>query len=136
MVAKKVTTTRAGRSGFPSKLSAWIAHNRDEYEAGRGVHGPRNGRQLAKALSADGEECSDNTVRAWMRGDSLPEARYISLVERMMGAPWGYLDDPRTPWPPTVADRELFRLVLTATAAQRAVAGAALRRLVRERGGE
>jgi hypothetical protein len=93
MTPKKVTTTRPKQSGFPEKLAAWLAHNRDTYEAGRGILGPRNPRQLALTLTAEGEECSDNTTRAWIRRTALPEARYIAVLERMMGAPWWYLDD-------------------------------------------
>lgn len=133
MGPKKKIVTRPQKSGFPSKLRLWIAANRDAYEAGRGILGPRNGRQLAKALTAEGENAGDNTVRAWIKAQSLPESPYVGIIERMMQAPWAYLDDPRTPWPPSEADLVIFKLVLTGTASQRAEAADALRRAARAR---
>lgn len=30
---------------------------------------------------------------------TLPESRYIPILERLLGTPFSYLDDPKTPWP-------------------------------------
>ena len=100
---------RARASGFPRKLRAWLAAAKADYEAGVDTTRPRNARQLAKWLTSQGEAATDNAVRAWTRGDWLPEARFVGLLERLLVAPWCYLDDRRTPWPPSAEDRRAFR---------------------------
>lgn len=117
---------RAQASGFGVKLRRWLDRNRDEYEAGRDNGLPRNPRQLALRLTALGEDASDNTVRTWTKAISLPESRYVAQLERLMGAPWSYLDDPATSWPLSRELARFYQIALSASPAALAKISAAL----------
>jgi len=116
---------RPRSSGFAAKLDAWLEANRKAYEADGTDLGPRNARQLAKRLNGSGEPCTEVTVGQWRRGESLPGGRYIAHIERLMGAPWTYLDDPATPWPRPWDEKAIADLV-------RLLPDAVLERLVEE----
>ena len=90
---------RAGRSGFHTKLAAWLEANAREKDAGALHYGPPTAERLAKVLTAMGEKVNPATVYRWRDGKVLPESRYVPILERLLGAPWSYLDDPKTPWP-------------------------------------
>ena len=62
-------------------------------------YGPPSAERLAKVLSALGEKVNPGTVLRWRDGSTLPESRYVALLEQLLGAPWSYLDDAKTPWP-------------------------------------
>lgn len=115
-MARKKTAgqARAERSGFAPKLRAWLRANREAWEERRVEAGPRNIAQLAAALTEAGETANESTVRAWASAPPrcLPEARFIALLERIIGAPFAYLDDAKTPWPPPPSLERLWALVL------------------------
>ncbi len=73
--------------------------------AGLPAYGPTNTADLARRLTHLGEAIGTSSIGYWERAETLPHARYIAHLERMMGAPWSYLDDPKTPWPRPL-DRE------------------------------
>lgn len=106
---------RARRSGFGDKLALWFRKNRlARAESGkkRGAFGPEYATDLARTLTRlEGEDCHENTVMAWERMVSLPNSRYVGHLERLMGATWGYLDDPATPWPPKLTREQVVDLV-------------------------
>lgn len=127
MTKPKKPEPRPKRSGFARQLRAYLARNREAWEERREYTGPRNAQQLAEKLSADGEEVSGKAVRYWKTGDTLPESRFVAMLERMMGAPWTYLDDPSAP----VVDEDVRRVwaaALALAASQRARAVAALQK--------
>ena len=90
---------RARSSGFHKKLDAWLAANEQAKRDGAGQYGPPSAERLAKVLTALGEKVNPGTVLRWRDGTTLPESRYVGLLEQLLGAPWSYLDDPKTPWP-------------------------------------
>ena len=90
---------RARISGFPKKLSAWLESNDQARRDGAVQHGPASAERLAKVITALGEKVSPATVYRWRDGAVLPESRYVPILERLLGAPFSYLDDPKTPWP-------------------------------------
>lgn len=102
---------RAEKSGFGPKLRKWLDRNRDAYEAGQDVLGPRNARQLSKTLAARGEKVSDVAIGWWVKGYSLPDPRFIGHLEQLMGAAWSYLDDPTTPWPRKWSRDAVYELI-------------------------
>ena len=90
---------RARRSGFHRKLDAWLAANDKARREGAVQYGPPSAERLAKVLTALGEKVNPGTVIRWRNGQVLPESRYVALLEQLLGAPWSYLDDPKTRWP-------------------------------------
>lgn len=113
MAKQKKDRGRPSRSGFAPKLRAFLAFAREEYEAKRRSGLPRNARQLAVRLTEEGESATDTAVRSWTKGEALPEARFIPHLERLLGAPFAWLDDPATTWPPKGPDALVFRLALS-----------------------
>lgn len=103
---------RAEVSGFPKKLTAWLAANDRARQEGAVSHGPHSAERLAKVITALGERVSPATIYRWRDGAVLPESRYIPILERLLGAPFSYLDDPKTPWP-RPWDREAVSDLLT-----------------------
>lgn len=92
---------RAASSGFSRKLRAY-------FEQGGLV---RNAERLAEWLTERGEPVGSGSTGAWVNGHSLPHARFIGHIERLMGAPWSYLDDPNTPWPRPLTREALADLI-------------------------
>ena len=90
---------RARHSGFHVKLAAWLDANDEARRRGAVQYGPPSAERLAKVLTAQGEAVDPSTVQRWRDGRTLPESRYVPLLERLLGAPWSYLDDPKTTWP-------------------------------------
>ncbi|MCA9316827.1 MAG: hypothetical protein H6806_12655 [Planctomycetes bacterium] len=90
---------RARASGFHVKLDAWLAANEKAKREGAVQYGPHSAERLAKVLTALGEKVNPGTVLRWRDGSTLPESRYVALLEQLLGAPWSYLDDAKTPWP-------------------------------------
>lgn len=90
---------RARKSGFRTKLDAWLAANSKAKDDGAISHGPHSCERLAKVITALGEPVTPATIYRWRDGTVLPESRYIPILERLFGAPFAYLDDPKTPWP-------------------------------------
>lgn len=92
---------------FAWKLGRWFQENRAIYMGGRPAPGPMHATDLMRALNRQGEvggnKVGQSTVSNWEHGKSKPHARFIPLIETLMGAPWAYLDDPETPWPPDLA---------------------------------
>lgn len=97
--ARVPAAERARRSGFPKKLTAWLESNDQARRDGAVQYGPPSAERLAKVLTALGERVSPATVYRWRDGAVLPESRYVPVLERLLGAPWSYLDDPESPWP-------------------------------------
>jgi hypothetical protein len=97
--ARVPAAERARTSGFHVKLDAWLAANEQAKRDGAVQYGPHSAERLAKVLSALGEKVNPGTVLRWRDGSTLPESRYVALLERLLGAPWSYLDDPEAPWP-------------------------------------
>lgn len=107
------------RSGFPPQFRAFLAQNKEAYRARKST-APHNPRQVALWIEERGEKCGDGTPQSWERGDSLPEARYIALLEELMGAPWVVLANPRAAIV-RPDERDVFRaLYATGSAAHRA----------------
>ncbi|MCA9315217.1 MAG: hypothetical protein H6826_15405 [Planctomycetes bacterium] len=98
-VARVPAAERAQASGFHVKLDAWLAANEKAKREGAVHYGPHSAERLAKVLSALGEKVNPGTVLRWRDGSTLPESRYVALLEQLLGAPWSYLDDAKTPWP-------------------------------------
>jgi len=97
---KRLTAAeRAHKSGFATKLDAWLAANARARDEGAVRPGPHSCERLAKVITALGEPVTPPTIYRWRDGKVLPESRYIPIVEKLFGAPFGYLDDPETPWP-------------------------------------
>jgi len=90
---------RARRSGFHVKLDAWLSANDKARREGAVYYGPASADRLAIVLTALGEQVNPTTVLRWRDGTTLPESRYVGPLERLLEAPWSYLDDPETPWP-------------------------------------
>ncbi|MCA9647030.1 MAG: hypothetical protein KC492_40355 [Myxococcales bacterium] len=97
--ARVPAAKRARNSGFHVKLDAWLAANEQAKRDGAVQYGPPSAERLAKVLTAQGEHVNPGTVLRWRDGTTLPESRYVGLLEQLLGAPWSYLDDPKTPWP-------------------------------------
>ena len=97
--ARVPAAERARTSGFPKKLVAWLEANDQARRDGAISYGPPSAERLAKVLTALGEKVAPATVYRWRDAQALPESRYVPLLERLLGAPWSYLDDPDTPWP-------------------------------------
>ncbi|MEZ6006543.1 MAG: hypothetical protein R3F05_02080 [Planctomycetota bacterium] len=102
---------RAARSGFSAKLRAWLAAHRQARDAGAVSHGPCSPERLAKVVAALGEPVTPATVYRWCGGAVLPESRYVPIIERLLGAPFSYLDDPGTTWPRPVTREALLDLL-------------------------
>ena len=90
---------RAKKSGFSKKIDAWLAANAKARDEGAVSYGPHSSERLAKVITALGEPVTAATVYRWRDGTVLPDARYVPLLERLLGAPFAYLDDPKAPWP-------------------------------------
>lgn len=99
MAKKRKPAAATVESGFPAKFRKYLRLNREAYEEGRGNRGPRNPRQFGKEMAGIGPEPGYTTVLGWYDGESLPRAEHIGQIEALMGAPWRYLHDPKTPWP-------------------------------------
>lgn len=130
-MARRRTDPRARKSGFAARLDDFF---RDAKTAWRAVPrrylGPRNPSQLADWLTQHGETVSARATGNWANGDNLPEARFIALLEELLGAPWRYLDNAKNP-PVSDAERELFRALYASTAEERARLASALRAVSR-----
>lgn len=118
---------RAKASGFAPKLRAWTRENLTAHQEGRSTGLPHNKRQLYLRIEGMGEPCSPSTVQAWFEGRNLPESRFIASIERLLLAPWSYLDDPATKWPPPTEEARIYEVILSARARELARIGAALR---------
>lgn len=92
---------RAQASGFSTKLKVFLDSNVLI----------RNPNRLAEWLVDRGEPIQSTSVRDWEAGRSLPRARYIGHLEQLLGAPWSYLDDPKTAWPRPLDDAALLDLI-------------------------
>ena len=102
---------RAARSGFAVKLGAWLAAHRQARDAGAVSHGPCSPERLAKVVAALGEPVTPATVYRWCSGAVLPESRYVPILERLLGAPFSYLDDAATAWPRPLTREALVDLL-------------------------
>lgn len=116
---KETAAERTARSGFPSKFRAWFQANAEANAAGAALRAPTNPNWLAEVLRGRGEQVHTSTVQRWVDALGLPEARYIGHLERLMGAPWSYLDDPETPWPPTPTVDLIVSRILMLSRAER-----------------
>lgn len=108
---KKDDRDRAARSGFGEKLRAYFRSAEDEVIAEGVTDKVMSAPRLAQYLTDRGEPVSPRMVGNWRRGAYLPNARYIPLLEKLLGAPWSYLDDPATTWPRKVNRQTLVELL-------------------------
>jgi hypothetical protein len=98
--ARRLTAAeRARKSGFSRKLDLWLSANAKARDDGAISPGPHSCERLAKVITALGEPVTPATIYRWRDGRVLPESRYVPVLERLFGAPFSYLDDPKTPWP-------------------------------------
>lgn len=135
MTNKESALERARRSGFATKLRLWFASNHRRWRSGETDFGPRSSEELSRVLSRSGEAISAAGARKWENGDSLPNARYVSLLTRLMGADWRYLDDPSTPWPRPQDEAALMALLRMVPASNYPALIGALEALARDGGG-
>lgn len=135
---RKAPTPRATDSGLADKLEKFFAEAKKRWrrrEPGSGDV-PRNAHLLHAWIDRD-EPCGYQTVRGWVNGISLPESRFVPLLEELFAAPWAYIDRADTPWPPSPEDHRAFidAIWRSVSPSRRERLAVALRRVGTERRG-
>lgn len=84
---------RAKASGFYAHLVDYYAEQASLAERGH-PHGPRSDPELRAVLWEMGHEVSYELAYKWKRRKTLPSWPVAVLLERMVGLPMCYMDDP------------------------------------------